>query len=92
MVYVCTQTACGVLRDRSHYHCPTCDKAFISRGDFAFHLKGHEAKQGVKPSRGRRKTLASVMGDTAGLQNIQVQILPTHGHACYFVQVVIKPV
>lgn len=71
VIYRCTQS-CGVLRERSHYHCPTCDKAIISRGDFIFHLKGHEAKQGLKPTRGRKKTLATVMGNEAGLQNIQV--------------------
>lgn len=72
VVYLCSQSSCGVLRDRSHYHCPTCDKAVISRGDFAFHLKSHETKHGGKPTRGRRKTLAAVIGNQAGLQNIQV--------------------
>lgn len=72
VIYRCIQS-CGVLRERGHYHCPICDKAVISRGDFSFHLKGHDAKQGVKQARGRKKTLATVMGNGAGLQNIQVR-------------------
>ena len=73
VIFKCNQD-CGVFRQRSHYHCPTCDKAVISRGDFIFHLKGHDAKQGVKTLRGRKKTLATVMNDQAGVQHIQVKV------------------
>ncbi|KAF6034280.1 hypothetical protein EB796_007415 [Bugula neritina] len=71
VIFKCNQ-ACGVLRDRSHYHCPTCDKAVISRGDFVFHLKGHDMQKGTQAARGRKKTLATVMSNEAGLQHIQL--------------------
>ncbi|XP_067931610.1 uncharacterized protein [Watersipora subatra] len=70
-IYKCNQD-CGVFKQRSHYHCPTCDKAVISRADFLFHLKGHDAKKGVKTLRGRKKTLATVMSAQAGVQHVQL--------------------
>lgn len=71
IIFKCNQD-CEVFKQRSHYHCPMCDKAVIGRGDFLFHLKGHDAKKGVKTPRGRKKTLATVMSDQAGVQHIQV--------------------